>query len=118
MVACHRYPAWLKVFWQVMRVLDWLVAVDQTLDEACQDLEIYPQTMRNVRIEGPLDSNAPQLLDAIKSAEVDLGEAGRILLRPSGTEPLIRVMVEGQDAAKVENIAAALAEVVEQVSRD
>ena len=101
-----------------LQVLDWLVAVDQTLDEACQDLEIYPQTMRNVRIEGPLDSNAPQLLDAIKSAEVDLGEAGRILLRPSGTEPLIRVMVEGQDAAKVENIAAALAEVVEQVSRD
>lgn len=99
-----------------LQVLDWLVTVEQTLTEACQDLEIYPQTMVNVRVEKRIDLNIPALRDAVKSAEAELGDSGRILLRPSGTEPLIRVMVEGQEAAQVKNIAHALAQVVEETA--
>ena len=99
-----------------LQVLDWLVNVDQSLTDACRDLEIYPQTMINVRVERRIDLNQPSLQDAVKSAEAELGDSGRVLLRASGTEPLIRVMVEGQDAEQVEKIACALAQVVEQTA--
>jgi phosphoglucosamine mutase len=56
--------------------------------------------------------NSLLLQDAVKSAEAELADAGRVLLRASGTEPLIRVMVEGQDSGQVENIAAILAQAV------
>ena len=99
-----------------LQVLDWLVNVEQSLTEACDDLEIYPQTMVNVTIDKPVDLQAPQMRDAVKAAESELGESGRVLLRPSGTEPLIRVMVEGRDANQVEKIAGSLAQVVQQAA--
>ena len=99
-----------------LQVLDWLVDVDQGLTEACDDLEIYPQTMVNVNIDNPVDLQAPEMRDAIKTAEDELGDSGRVLLRPSGTEPLIRVMVEGRDATQVEKIASSLAQVVEETA--
>jgi len=100
-----------------LQVLEWLVTQQQTLAEACGGMEIYPQTMINVPITQPLqlDNSAP-LQDAVASAEAELGDSGRVLLRASGTEPLIRVMVEGQDALQVEKTAAALAQVVEQAA--
>lgn len=99
-----------------LQVLDWLISNEQTLTEACNDLEIYPQTMINVPISKRLDLATVQLQDAVKSAQSELGNSGRVLLRPSGTEPLIRVMVEGQDKAQVENIAASLAQAVKEVA--
>ncbi len=96
-----------------LQVLDALISNGQTLTEACSDMEIYPQTMINVPISKALDlDNSPLLQDAVKSAEAELADAGRVLLRASGTEPLIRVMVEGQDSVQVENIAAELAQSV------
>jgi len=96
-----------------LQVLDALVSNEQTLAEACSDMEVYPQTMINVPISKAFDlDNSPLLQDAVKSAEVELADAGRVLLRASGTEPLIRVMVEGQDSVQVENIAAELAQSV------
>ena len=99
-----------------LQVLDWLVNVEQNLTEACQDLEIYPQTLINVRVDRRVDLGLPILRDAVKAAEADLGTSGRVLLRPSGTEPLIRVMVEGQDNGQVEKVARALAEAVEEAA--
>jgi len=96
-----------------LQVLEALVSNGQTLTEACSGLEIYPQTMINVPIATALDlDNSPLLQDAVKSAEGELADAGRVLLRASGTEPLIRVMVEGQDIGQVENIATILAQSV------
>jgi len=54
----------------------------------------------------------PAVLDAVRSAEIELGEQGRVLLRPSGTEPVVRVMVEGMDPTQVQRIAEALADTV------
>ena len=75
--------------------------------------------MINVPISQRLDlENSALIQDALKSAESALGDSGRVLLRPSGTEPLIRVMVEGQEQAEVEKIAAMLAEAVKEAAQN
>jgi phosphoglucosamine mutase len=73
----------------------------------------YPQTMRNVRVKhksNPGDSR--EICDAVSAAEERLKDTGRVVLRASGTEPVIRVMVEGQDADTVNELAEALADAV------
>ncbi len=67
-----------------------------------------PQLLRNVRIVGgkPLDDIIVR--QAIESAEAELGARGRLVIRPSGTEPLIRVMAEGDDRAQIERIVGDL----------
>jgi len=73
----------------------------------------YPQTMVNVKIAERIDVTVNQpIQQAVKDAEQQLGTLGRVLLRPSGTEPLIRVMVEGQDERQVQVVANELADVV------
>ena len=81
-------------------------------------MDIYPQTMINAPIESRIDiGQSDEIQAAIASAENQLAQSGRILLRPSGTEPLIRVMVEGRDEAQVANLAAQLAQTVADVAR-
>jgi phosphoglucosamine mutase len=101
-----------------LQVLASLIAKDQTLTEACSDMAVYPQTMINVPITRPLDLNqSPQVQDAMLAAENELAQTGRVLLRPSGTEPLIRVMVEGRDAGQVEDLAVRLAKTVGEAAQ-
>ena len=73
----------------------------------------YPQTLLNVEVAKKIDiGQSVPIQSALKDAESMLADRGRVLLRPSGTEPLIRVMVEGQDATQVHQVAQQLAEVV------
>jgi phosphoglucosamine mutase len=83
------------------------------LDELAGEIERYPHQLVNVRIRQGVDVlGNPAVQDALISAERELDGGGRVLLRPSGTEPLIRVMVEGADDAQVLTIANRLADVV------
>jgi phosphoglucosamine mutase len=83
------------------------------LRELVTDVEKYPQILVNVRLEEQVDvMRVAAVQEAIRSAEQQLADTGRVLLRPSGTEPLIRVMVEGQDNNVVKRIANELADVV------
>jgi phosphoglucosamine mutase len=76
----------------------------------------FPQTMINVKVAGKPDLTAfPALDEAVVSAEQRLGERGRVLLRPSGTEPVVRVMIEGEDAAEVKQLCEELALVVGEI---
>lgn len=85
-----------------------------SLHELKRGMQKYPQTMINVRISGKVDlNNYPAIAEAVISAEQVLADSGRVLLRPSGTEPLVRVMVEGEDKAQVDKLAADIAAVVE-----
>jgi phosphoglucosamine mutase len=80
------------------------------------ELVLYPQVLINVTTKSKLDLEIPQIQNAVKKAETELNGAGRVLLRASGTEPKIRVMVEGQDAKLVQKLAEEIAEVVKRVA--
>ena len=74
----------------------------------------YPQTLINVRVKKMIDLTTDQAIsDAVKMAEEKLVDAGRVLLRPSGTEPVIRVMVEGRDATLTQELATHIADVIQ-----
>jgi phosphoglucosamine mutase len=96
-----------------LQVLAALRHSGRTLAQACADLTLYPQVLINVRTKPGFDwKNAPGIAAAREAAERELAASGRILLRPSGTVAVLRVMVEGQDRALVERLAQRLAEAV------
>jgi phosphoglucosamine mutase len=93
-----------------LQVLAALRAGDETLNEACADLTLYPQKLINVRMPQGFDWKADQGIAAVATAvEAELHGTGRVLLRPSGTEPLLRVMVEGRDGEQVTRCAESIA---------
>jgi phosphoglucosamine mutase len=100
-----------------LQVLSAVVEQGKSLQELASRMKKYPMLLINVRVtEKPdLDTNH-EIQTALKEAERDLADAGRVLLRPSGTESLIRVMVEGQELMKVELVAKKLADVVKKAS--
>jgi phosphoglucosamine mutase len=76
-------------------------------------MQKYPQAVLNVPIEDDFNiTNHPLIIEAIDKAETDLQNTGRILIRPSGTEPLVRVMVEASDPEMVDKIVNRVAKVV------
>jgi phosphoglucosamine mutase len=76
----------------------------------------YPQVLINVPgVDKALVMAAPSLSDAVAKAEAELGDTGRVLVRPSGTEPAVRVMVEAQDAGQAERLATRLADAIEEL---
>ncbi|MCW8963367.1 MAG: phosphoglucosamine mutase, partial [Gammaproteobacteria bacterium] len=94
-----------------LQVLQAMVVSGDSLASLRQGMSCYPQTMVNVPVSAIM--NADQLASVqglVEDAERDLGDSGRILLRPSGTEPVVRVMVEGKDAQQVGIIANQLAD--------
>lgn len=96
-----------------LQVLAALSDADSSLADAVCDVESYPQVLINVRLQRRVDpSSLPVVQDAVRSAESELGDRGRVLLRPSGTEPVVRVMVEGMDPSQVQRVAQSLADVV------
>jgi len=86
---------------------------DESLAKLRADMQLYPQVLLNVPVakKVSLDDN-DQIQLAVKQAEDDLGTSGRVLLRPSGTEPLVRVMVEGKVANDVQAICQRVASAV------
>ena len=98
-----------------LQVLAALRAGGETLAAACADLRLYPQKLINVRMPAGFDWAANAGIHAaVKAAEATLDGSGRVLLRPSGTEPLLRVMVEGREDAVVSGQAEAIAGAVRQ----
>lgn len=100
-----------------LQVLAIMVREGQPLSRLLNGLEKAPQVLVNVRLTAGADAKAlmdtPALQDAVAGVEAELGDQGRVLLRPSGTEPLIRVMVEGRAHLDVEGLARRLAGEVE-----
>jgi phosphoglucosamine mutase len=96
-----------------LQVLDAMMRSGNKLSALKAGMMKFPQRLINVRLPVRQDvTNISKIREAVTEAERRLGDVGRVLLRPSGTEPLMRVMVEGQDAIVVDEIAEHLAAVV------
>ncbi len=96
-----------------LQVLSVLVDSEQSLAQLTQSLDRYPQVLKNIPVESAqgLDENI-SLQERVAFFEGEMGDEGRILIRASGTEPLIRVMVEGKEVELVEKVAVELANLV------
>ena len=96
-----------------LQVLQACVASGKSMAQLLSDVQLFPQVLVNVRLKPGQDwKSSAALAQALKSVEENLGDSGRVLIRASGTEPLVRVMVEARDArlaqASAEKLAATL----------
>lgn len=100
-----------------LQVLHYMVSIGRSLHDLKQGMSRLPQKLVNVPLEGALDlESSDEVQSAVKDVEASLADRGRVLLRPSGTEPLIRVMVEGQDEMLVDRYAHQIADAVRSAS--
>lgn len=97
-----------------LQVLSAVKRTGKTVSEICHRFDPVPQLLRNVRISGGKPLEDTKVLQAIADAENELSRNGRLVIRPSGTEPLIRVMAEGDDRSQIERIVNDLIGVISQ----
>jgi phosphoglucosamine mutase len=84
----------------------------RTLSEAVAVMPVYPQVLRNVRVARR--ELSPEVSAEVERANAELGERGRVLVRPSGTEPVFRILVEAENAVDAEKVCASIAALVER----
>jgi phosphoglucosamine mutase len=100
-----------------LQILAIMGRTGKTLSALTSEMARYPQTMLNVKTAQRVDpAGFPQITDAVAAAEAELAETGRVVLRASGTEPVIRVMVEGENENQVVALAERLASIVAEVT--
>ena len=101
-----------------LQVLAAMLRSDMDLHDLASGFDMYPQTLVNVRYSNQDEDylSHEQVQNAKKEAEVALGKTGRVLLRKSGTEPLIRVMVESNDDSQSQKWAWHIAETVRNLA--
>ena len=92
-----------------LEILDILARSGRPLSELAAAIPLDPQEQRTIRVRTKEWRADPVLSDAVESAEAELAGEGRVVVRPSGTEPALRVMVEGRDPARVRRLADGLA---------
>ena len=94
-----------------LQVLQTCVRSGRTMADLLKDVVLFPQTLINVRLQEGQDWKSNTRLQAVQAeVQAELGNTGRVLIRPSGTEPLVRVMVEAKDAAQAKRCAQRLAD--------
>jgi phosphoglucosamine mutase len=94
-----------------LQILQTCVRSGRTMADLLKDVVLFPQTLINVRLQEGQDWKSNVRLQAVQAeVQAELGHNGRVLIRPSGTEPLVRVMVEAKDAAQAKRCAQRLAD--------
>jgi phosphoglucosamine mutase len=98
-----------------LQLLAQMSSTGKSLQELASAMKVYPQVLINVpEVDKSEVDSDPELQKVVQEAKTELGETGRVLLRASGTEPLVRVMVEAQDAGTAQSWAERIARVVEK----
>jgi len=95
-----------------LQVLAELVRQNKPASEVLHLFEPVPQLLKNVRFSGGKPLEAESVKQVIAAADAELSGSGRLVIRPSGTEPVIRVMAEGDDAAQVERVVDTICDAV------
>lgn len=95
-----------------LSVLSSMVRTGKPASELLHVFDRVPQLLKNVRYEGGAPLENAQVKQVIAEAESELADSGRLVIRPSGTEPLIRVMAEGDDAVQVEAVVDRICDAV------
>jgi len=96
-----------------LKLMEVMLAKKKTMSQLCQGLTIYPQVLKNVRVKSkPEAQNDPVVQAAVKEVAEKLGDSGRILVRESGTEPVIRVMVEAASKAICQDCVEQVVDVI------
>ena len=103
-------------FIAALQILAVVKRMNKPVSEVCHRFEALPQVLKNVRFKSGKPLESASVRTAIKSAETRLGQGGRLLVRPSGTEPVIRVMGEGDDKALVEAVVDDIIEALTEVA--
>ncbi len=98
-----------------LQVLACVKRAERPVSELCRKFEPVPQLLKNVRFSGGSPLETASVKAAIADAHARLGKTGRLVIRPSGTEPLIRVMAEGDDEALVGSVVDGLVDVISQL---
>jgi phosphoglucosamine mutase len=101
-----------------LQVIAEMSKTGKSLRELREGMSKYPQDLVNVHLGDAVAADImamKKMSDAVIEAERELSDTGRVLLRPSGTEPLIRVMVEGRDQVQVTRLARQIADVVREL---
>lgn len=102
-----------------LQVLALMIKQDKSLSDLTQDIELLPQSMVNLKTEHALQlAKDTRVLYAVDALAAVLKNEGRIILRPSGTEPMLRVMVEGTDCSRVQAYAEELSKEISAIERD
>jgi phosphoglucosamine mutase len=115
-IICHDINTTGDGIISALQAMEAVVHSDQSLADIKKEMRKLPQTMVNVRLPRKQDVTGNEtVLAAVAEVESELGKSGRVLLRPSGTEPVIRVMVEGEDSVMVDKLARELSELVATV---
>jgi len=99
-----------------LQVLAEIIRSGKPASEVLKLFDPVPQLLKNVRYSGVSPMDHPEVLSAIEDARAMFGNSGRVLVRASGTEPLIRVMAEGDDSAQVEKVTSDLASFIEKIA--
>ncbi len=95
-----------------LQVLQAVQRSGKTMAQMLQDVTLFPQTLINIRLQKDQNWKTPQLDAMVKAIEAELGQTGRVLIRPSGTEPLVRVMVEASNAQQAQACAQRMVDVI------
>jgi phosphoglucosamine mutase len=99
-----------------LQVLATVVSTGKPVSEVCSRFEPLPQILKNVRYSEGKPLEDQRVVRAIEGAKERLGQRGRVVIRPSGTEPVIRVMAEGDDERMVNDVVGDIVEAVKQAA--
>jgi phosphoglucosamine mutase len=91
-----------------VKLAEVLVGARATLDDLADGFHPYPQVLDGLKVRKKVPLDSPAIAELIKSAERRFGDSGRLVIRYSGTEPLLRIMAEGPDASKVRSVVSEL----------
>jgi phosphoglucosamine mutase len=95
-----------------LTVLGYLASAGRDLSAVVDEVELFPQIAENVRVKDKAVASRPEFVAAVDAVRAELGDVARLVVRPSGTEPLVRIFLEGKDTERLTALASRLKQIL------